>query len=366
MTSHRLSALILDLFSTDAFDTGAELNIPSYLYFPTTANNLCFAFYFPQLDQQVQCEFREIPEPLNIPGCFAVHGKDLADPVQDRNSDAYKCFQHHVKRYKLAKGIIVNSFLELEPDAFIFLQKNEPAVYQVGPLVNEDSTNNESEFEVGFKWLDEQPRGSVLFVCFGSVGTQSSAQTDELAFGLEMSEQRFLWVLRCPNDKVASDSKFIANSNVDPFDFLPNGFIERTKKRGLVVPYWAPQAQVLKHVSIGGFVSHCGWNSTLESLVNGVPLIAWPLYAEQKMNAALLSEKIKVAIRPKIGENGLVERDEIASIVKRLMVGEEEKKIRYRMNELKDAASNALKENGPSTKKICELALKWKGVSIPN
>jgi hydroquinone glucosyltransferase len=217
-----------------------------------------------------------------------------------------------------------------------------------------------------FKWLDEQPRGIVLFVCFGSIGTHSSAQTDELAFGLEMSEQRFLWVLRCPNDKVASDSKFIANSNVDPFDFLPNGFIERTKNRGLVVPYWAPQAQVLKHVSIGGFVSHCGWNSTLESLVNGVPLIAWPLYAEQKMNAALLSENVKVAIRPKIGENELVERDEIASVEKRLMVGEEGKKIRYRMNELKDAASNTLKENGSSTKLICELALKWKGVSIPN
>jgi hydroquinone glucosyltransferase len=150
MTSHRLSALILDLFSTDAFDTGAELNIPSYLFFPSTANNLCLALYFPQLDRHVQCEFREIPEPLNIPGCFAVHGKDLADPLQDRNSDAYKCFLHHVKRYKLAKGIIVNSFLELEPDALIFLQKNEPPVYPVGPLVNEDSTNNESEFEVGF------------------------------------------------------------------------------------------------------------------------------------------------------------------------------------------------------------------------
>jgi hydroquinone glucosyltransferase len=84
------------------------------------------------------------------------------------------------------------------------------------------------------------------------------------------------------------------------------------------------------------------------------------------MNAVFLSEKVKVAIRPKIGENGLVERDEIASILKRLMVGEEGKKIRYRMNELKDAASNALKANGSSTKQICELALKWKGVSIPN
>ncbi|GAU42377.1 hypothetical protein TSUD_350430 [Trifolium subterraneum] len=119
MTSHRLSAFIIDLFGTDAFDTSTELNIPSYLYIPTTANNLSFALYFPQLDQQVKCEFSEIPEPLNIPGCFAVHGKDLADPIQDRNHEAYKSFLHHVERYKLAKGIIVNSFVELEPDAFI-------------------------------------------------------------------------------------------------------------------------------------------------------------------------------------------------------------------------------------------------------
>ncbi|KEH18691.1 putative hydroquinone glucosyltransferase [Medicago truncatula] len=366
MTSHRLSALIIDLFGTDAFDMAAELDIPSYLYFPSTANMLSFAFYFPQLDQKVQGEFRDILEPLNIPGCFAVHGKDLPDPVQDRKDEAYKCFLHQMTRHRLAKGIIENSFFELEPEAITFLQKNEPPVYPVGPLVNEDSINNGSEFDMCFQWLDEQPRGSVIYVNFGSEGILTSAQTDEIAYGLEMSEQRFLWVLRCPKDKVENDSNFIANSNVDPFEFLPNGFTERTKGKGLVLPYWAPQAQVLSHISIGGFVSHCGWNSTLESVVNGVPLIAWPLYAEQKMNAVLLSENVKVAIRPKVGENGLVQREEIASVVKRLMVGEEEQKIRYRMKDLKEAAINALKENGSSTKQICELALKWKGVTIPN
>ncbi|KAI5421977.1 hydroquinone glucosyltransferase [Lathyrus oleraceus] len=350
MTSHRLSALIVDLFSTDAIDTATELDIPSYMFFPTTANNLSLVFYLPQLDQKCQSEFRDIHEPLNIPGCYAVHGKDFATPLQDRTNEAYKCFLHHAKRYRLAKGIIVNSFFELEPEAFIFLQKNDPVVYSVGPLVNQDTIVDESEFKVGLKWLDEQPHESVLFVCFGSGGTHTSAQTDELAFGLEMSEQRFLWVLRCPNDKVENDSTFIADSNVDPFDFLPNGFVERTKGRGLVVPYWAPQAQILSHVSIGGFVCHCGWNSILESMVNGVPLIAWPLYAEQKMNAILVSEEIKVGIRVNVGEDGLIEREEIASVVKRLMEGEDGKKVRNNMMDLKEVGANALKENGSSTK----------------
>lgn len=328
---------------------------------------LSFAFYLPQLDQEVQCEFRDLHEPVKIPGSTPVHGKDLLYPVQDRKDDAYKCFLYHAKRYRLAHGIIENSFVELEPEVIKLLQINEPGrplVYPVGPLVNEDSSRtgvDGVEIDKCLSWLDEQPRGSVIFVCFGSGGTLSSAQMNELAIGLETSEQRFLWVVRCPKDKVANVSNFIADSNVDPFDFLPNGFVERTKEKGLVVPYWAPQAKVLNHGSTGGFLTHCGWNSVLESVVNGVPLVAWPLYAEQKMNAVLVSEEVKVAMRPKVSENGLVERDEIANVVKRLMEGEEGKKLRNKMMDLKEAASIALKENGSSTKKICELALKWKG-----
>nr|QDM38907.1 UDP-glycosyltransferase UGT72B43 [Glycyrrhiza uralensis] len=364
--SHRVAALVVDLFSTDAFDTASELNIPSYVYFPAPAMVLSFALFLPHLDQQVQCEYRDLPEPLKIPGCVPVHGKELLDPIQDRKDDAYKYTLYHAKRYHLAEGIIENSFPEVEPDAIEFLQKKEPGrplVYTVGPLVNEDSsrTGVDGAAEEVLKWLDDQPRGSVIFVCFGSGGTLSSAQMDEVALGLEMSEQRFLWVVRCPNDKVANASYFIADSNVDPLDFLPKGFVDRTKGRGLVVPSWAPQAQVLSHGSVGGFVTHCGWNSVLESVVNGVPLVAWPLYAEQKMNAVLLTQGVKVALRPTVGENGLVERKEIAGVVKMLMEGEEGKKLRHRMKELKEAASAAVKENGSSTKQISELALKWKG-----
>lgn len=136
--------------------------------------------------------------------------------------------------------------------------------------------------------------------------------------------------------------------------------MERTKGRGLVVPYWAPQALVLSHVATGGFLSHCGWNSILESVVNGVPLVAWPLYAEEKMNAVLVTEEVKVGVRVKVGDNGLVEREEICRVVKILMEGEEGKKLRHKMMDLKEAAAIALKENGSSTKQISELALKWK------
>ncbi|RYR02635.1 hypothetical protein Ahy_B06g081433 isoform C [Arachis hypogaea] len=268
--------------------------------------------------------------------------------------------------------------MELEPGPVKELLKDEPGrppFYPVGPLVNLECGRTGEQGEENsecLKWLDEQPAGSVLFVSFGSGGTLSSAQIDELAHGLEMSEQRFLWVVRSPNDKVANGSYFSAASQADPLAFLPKGFVERTKGRGFVVLSWAPQPQILAHESTGGFLSHCGWNSTLESVVNGVPFIAWPLFAEQKMNAVLLAEEAKVALRPNVSENGLVERAEIASVVKCLMEGEEGKKLRYRMKDLKEGAERALSENGSSTNHISYLALKWsnyyktKTTALPN
>ncbi|KAK7818244.1 hydroquinone glucosyltransferase [Quercus suber] len=182
----------------------------------------------------------------------------------------------------------------------------------------------------------------------------------ELALGLELSKQKFLWVVRSPNNELAQAAYF-SDQTLDnnPLSFLPVGFIERTKEQGLVVPSWAPQAQVLSHDSTGGFLSHCGWNSTLESIMQGIPLIAWPLFAEQRMNALLLTEDLKVALRPKANEKNLVDREEIAKVIKSLMVGEDGKKIHSRMKDLKIAAEKALSPNGPSTKALADLASHW-------
>ncbi|RHN38829.1 putative hydroquinone glucosyltransferase [Medicago truncatula] len=132
----------------------------------------------------------------------------------------------------------------------------------------------------------------------------------------------------------------------------------------MVIPSWAPQVQILSHRSVGGFLSHCGWNSTLESVVHGVPLITWPLFAEQRTNSVLLSEGLKVGLRPRVHENGIVERVEVAKVIKCLMEGEELKWSN--MKELKEAASNALKEDGSSTKTISQLTLKWRSLVQEN
>ncbi|KAL5552357.1 hypothetical protein UlMin_002533 [Ulmus minor] len=363
--STRLASIVVDLFGAAAFDLARELGIPIYLLFPTTAIALSFVFHLPKLDETHSCEYRDLPEPVQLPGCSPVHGRDFFDSVQDRNNFGYKGVLELAKRYNEPDGILVNSFIDLEPGAFKALNErvhhNNPPVYPVGPLVQTGSTSSlETDGSGCLNWLDKQPKGSVLFVSFGSGGTLSQDQLNELSFGLEMSGQRFLWVVRSPNEKAANATYFSVKSDENPFDFLPKGFVERTKDVGLVVPSWAPQVRILSHGSTGGFLTHCGWNSCLESIVNGVPMIAWPLYADQRMNAVLLGDDVKVAIRVKFDENGLVGREEIAKCVRDLMEGDEGKLVRKKVKELKEAASLALSEEGSSAKALVEVARIWK------
>ncbi|RZC91320.1 hypothetical protein C5167_027382 [Papaver somniferum] len=351
-STHRVVALVVDLFGPDAFDVAMEFNVKPYIFFPSTAMLLALLFQMPKLDQDYTCEYRDVQEPIQIPGSIAIKGIDFPGPLQDRKNEAYTWVLHHARRYKLAAGVLVNSFDDFETGTIKALKGSEsgnPPVYPIGPLIRTGGNDNVYDESGSLKWLDDQPFGSVLFVSFGSVGTLSSEQLNELALGLEMSEQRFLLVARSPIDRAANAS----------FDFLPEGFIERTKNRGLVIHPWAPQVQVLSHTSTGGFLTHCGWNSTLESVVHGVPLIAWPLFAEQKMNALML-EDLKVALRPKANEGGIIERGEISRVIKGLMDGEEGKIIKSRMAELKSAATRVSEKNGSSAKSLDEFANTWK------
>ncbi|KMT20342.1 hypothetical protein BVRB_1g003410 [Beta vulgaris subsp. vulgaris] len=300
-------------------------------------------------------------DPLVMPGCVPLYGKDFVDPVQDRNDEAYHVFLYHIQRYNMAEGIFVNSFVDLEPGPINALRSgdsNSTKIYPVGPVIQSGlGGDSDDRFEC-LTWLDREPPGSVLFVSFGSGGTLTYEQIIELAVGLEKSEQRFLWVVRAPSN--STFGSFFTQGNKDnPFGFLPEGYLDRIKDRGLLVPSWAPQIKVLSHKSTGGFLTHCGWNSTLESIVYGVPLIAWPLYAEQKMNAVMLNEGLKVALRPKASESGLVEADEVARVVKDLMEGEEGKKAREKMKEFSELARKTRSQDGDSTRTLSQVAQIW-------
>ncbi|KAI3943322.1 hypothetical protein MKW98_030897, partial [Papaver atlanticum] len=297
------------------------------------------------------CEFRDVSEPIQIPGCVPIRGVDLMDSYKDRKTETYAGFLLYWKKLNLGEGILINRFEEIEHGAIEVLngkQWDSPPVYAIRPIIRAGA-RGEGSYESGcFKWLDYQPPESVPFVSFGSGGTLSSEQLTELALGLEMSEQKLLWFLKSPtpgDNKAANASYLSAQSVGDPSEVLPKGGTTSSN----------PKSQIN-----GGFLSHCGWSSTLESIVHRVPLIAWPLFAEQTMNAVMLTENMNVALRPKQMKNGIIGRDEICKVVKELMEGEEGKRLKSKMRELKRVASRTLDEGGSSFKTFAEVVNAWK------
>ncbi|KAK7339517.1 hypothetical protein VNO77_20189 [Canavalia gladiata] len=356
-----LSALVVDAFANEAFELVREFNLLAYIYLPSSAMGLSTLMHFPSLNDQVLCDFKDHTEALKIPGCIPMQGHDFPSDLHERSNLSYKIFLECCKRFSLADGFLVNSFSEMEQGTVKALKEhyrgsNKASIYLVGPIIQTGPSSESKNMSECVRWLEKQRPNSVLYVSFGSGGTLPQKQLDELALGLELSGQKFLWVLRPPND--STEGAYIVAAKDDPLQFLPAGFLERTKEQGLVVPFWAPQTQILSHTSTGGFLTHCGWNSTLESIMLGVPMVTWPLFAEQRMNAVLLTEGLHVALRPKFNEKGVVEREEIAQVIKGLMLGEKGNEIRQRIEMLKDAGVDALKEDGSSTRALSQVAIR--------
>nr|KYP49710.1 Hydroquinone glucosyltransferase [Cajanus cajan] len=361
-SSSRLVAMVTDLFASDALICAKEFNMLSFIYAPTSATTLSFCLCLPKLDQNVSSEFRDLLEPIEIPGCVPIYGYDLPKPVQDRTSQMYEFFLQKCKQLHAVDGVLVNSFKGIEEGPIRALDEEGygyPKVYPVGPIIQTGLSGDVKTGSECLRWLDNQAPNSVVYVSFGSGGTLSQDQMNELALGLELSGHKFLWVVRAPSE--SANSGYLNSESDDPLRFLPDGFIERTKEQGLVVPSWAPQVEVLGHNATGGFLTHCGWNSILESIMNGVPLIAWPLFAEQRMNAVMLNVALKVALRPNANEKGLVGREEIGKVIRRLIEGEEGREIRRRMQKLKNVAAETMQEEGLSSKTVIQFAAKLIG-----
>ncbi|KAI3678151.1 hypothetical protein L6452_37432 [Arctium lappa] len=181
------------------------------------------------------------------------------------------------------------------------------------------------------EWLDSHPPRSVLYISFGSQNTITETQMMELAKGLEKSKKPFIWVIRPP---IGFDLK----GEFRP-EWLPLGFEDRIGKQGLVVHKWAPQLEILCHVSTGAFLSHCGWNSVLESLSQGVPLIGWPLAAEQGYNAKMLVEEMGVCVVLTSGIHSRIEKEEVRRVIEVVLDGTEDGKgeaMRKKASELRE------------------------------
>lgn len=189
------------------------------------------------------------------------------------------------------------------------------------------------------KWLNDKPKGSVVYVSFGSGGKLEPEQMEEIAWGLNESDTNFLWIVR-ETEK----------------EKLPKGYVA---SKGLVVT-WCRQVEVLAHESIGCFVTHCGFNSTLETLSLGVPVVGMPQWTDQPTNAKCLEEIWGVGVQVKADEKGIVTRENLVSCIKEIMEGERGVVARRNATKWRDLAIQAVGEGGSSDKDIDEFVSQLK------
>ncbi|CAL5435027.1 unnamed protein product [Camellia sinensis] len=243
-------------------------------------------------------------------------------------------------------GSIINSCRSIEGPYIDLLEKEHIAADQkqwaIGPLNLYDSINSKGQHKC-LEWLDKQAPNSVLYVSFGSTTSMTDEQIKELAIGLEQSEQKFIWVFR------HADEGSIFSEDVKRGE-LPEGYEERMKEVGMVVRDWAPQLQILGHPSTGGFMSHCGWNSCMESISMGVPIATWPMNFDQPINAFLATNILKVGIPVNqwAQQKELVSSSTIAKAIKTLMASKEGEEMRKKAEELGGATRLSVKEGGVS------------------
>ncbi|KAI3722345.1 hypothetical protein L2E82_33381 [Cichorium intybus] len=290
-----------------------------------------------------------------IPGLEAFSLKDLPGYVRntDPNEAGYKYVLESVKATRKVSHIILHTFEELESTVIKALEPMYPHVYTIGPLqLHLDQITIEEETKKldinGYslwkeeseclEWLQSKEPNSVVYVNFGSITVMSLQELLEFGWGLANSNCYFLWVIR--PDLVVGESAV-----------LPQEFKEVVRKRGFIAS-WCSQEKVLNHPSVGGFLTHCGWGSTIESLSAAVPMICWPFYGDQFTNSRQMCKEWEVGIE--IGSN--VNRDEVEKRVRELMGGVEGKRIKNKAVEWKRMIQIATSPNGSSSLNVEKLA----------
>ncbi|KAG5404348.1 hypothetical protein IGI04_010467 [Brassica rapa subsp. trilocularis] len=305
-------------------------------------------FTVPYFPDKVEFRRPQVPVETYVP---TGELKKLAEDIIEADNTSY--------------GVIVNTFQELEP-AYVkdYKEARSGKAWAIGPVslcnkVGEDKAERGNKSDIDkdecLKWLDSKEHGSVLYVCLGSICNLPLAQLKELGLGLEESKRPFIWVIR-GWEKYKGLVEW----------FLESGFEERIKDRGLLIKGWSPQMIILSHASVGGFLTHCGWNSTLEGITSGLPLLTWPLFADQFCNEKLAVQVLKTGVKVgveqpmKWGEEEkigvLVDKEGVKKAVEELMgESDDAKERRRRAKELGELAHKSVEEGGSSHSNITLL-----------
>ncbi|KAJ0714459.1 putative UDP-glucuronosyl/UDP-glucosyltransferase, UDP-glycosyltransferase family [Helianthus annuus] len=356
--------IIADFLFPWSTEVARRLNIPRLVFHgPGCFWLMCMhVFYSSNLLETIESD----SEPFVLPGLphrVEATRFHIAGSSKDATADQKAFWSRAVKAEKAAYGIVIHTFEELEREYVNELTKvTNTKVWCIGPvmLCNKDVRDlsergnkaaiNEHDC---LKWLDKREPQSVLYVCLGSLVHISTQQAIELGLGLESTYQPFIWCIR---NKAEALEQW----------FSEEGFEERVRDRGLIIRGWAPQVLILSHRAIGGFLTHCGWNSTLESICAGVPVVTWPFFADQFINETFIVEILKIGVRIGVDVRVLLgEEDKIEPLVKKhdvkraveCLIEEDEngEQRRRRVSELAKMAKIAMAEDGSSFKNVWSL-----------
>ncbi|XP_043718993.1 putative UDP-rhamnose:rhamnosyltransferase 1 [Telopea speciosissima] len=323
---------------TDEISRELNLNIPLILFSVYSAT--LFAFLGPPeyLTGDAQTKYWPSFESLTSPpewvtfpstvACRPFEAGPIHAGIFGRNASGISDVERFVIGVTSCKAIAIRSCKEYEGDYLALIEKvHRRPVIPVGLLPPAAPSSEKESFQGGewltiFKWLDQQPPKSIVFVGFGSECKLSREHVFEIAHGLEIFGLSFLWALRKPMWAYDDD------------DALPPEFRARTEGRGVVCMGWAPQMEILAHPSVGGSLFHSGWGSIIETLQFGHTIVVLPMVADQGLNARLLVEK-GLAVEVERGEDGSFDRKGIAEALRKAMVDEEGEGLRLRAREMK-------------------------------
>ncbi|KAL4639209.1 hypothetical protein ACB092_03G201100 [Castanea dentata] len=344
-----VSCVVYDSFLPWALDVAKQHGIYGAPFFTNSATvtHIFCLIHHGKLSLPLKLE----TTPLLIPGLPPLNFPDLPSFLKLPESyPAYLAMKlSQFSNLDMADWIFSNTFEELEAEEARSISKLWPAKL-IGPMVPAAYLDGRIEDDKGYgaslweplsddyiKWLETKPPKSVVYVSFGSMVSLTLEEMEEIAWGLKESGLHFLWVVKESEQ-----------------DKLPDGFVDSTKEKCLIVT-WCNQLEMLENQAIGCFVTHCGWNSTLEGLSLGVPMVGVPKWEDQLTDAKFVEEIWGVGLRAKEDDKGVVRKEELVMCLKEVMEGERSQQIKKNASKWRELAKKAVSEGGSSDKNINEF-----------